>query len=104
VLKQGLTLALLRLRQGDARGRAEAERLCVQARGLPYDDVQAAAAMLAPGNGGPDNRATVLATIDLARRMLGQPYADQLAEAIALSPDADLVTEAQRNQTPVVAG
>jgi len=44
---------------------------------------------------GPDTRATVLATIVMARRALGQPYAELLAEAVALSPDADLVAEAR---------
>lgn len=47
---------------------------------------------------GPEDRATVLATIALARRALGQPHANLLAEAVGLSPDADLVAEAQRIQ------
>ena len=36
----------------------------------------------------PDDRATVLATIAMARRALGQPYEEPLAEAVALSPHA----------------
>jgi hypothetical protein len=46
------------------------------------------------GDYGPDTRATILATVALARRALGQPYADLLAKAMALSPNADLVAEA----------
>ncbi len=75
------SVAVARLRQGRF---AEVERLCASA--------------LAVGVG-PDNRATVLATIVLARRALGQPHGDLLAEAVALSPDADLVAEARRNQS-----
>ena len=71
------TLALARLRQGRLD---EVEPLC--ASGLAADL-------------GPDIRATLLATIVLARRALGQPHADLLAEAVALSPDADLVAEAR---------
>jgi len=70
------TLALALLRQGRFE---EVEPLC--ASGLA-------------GDYGPDARATILATIVLARRGLGQPHADPLAEAVALSPDADLVAEA----------
>lgn len=70
------TLALARLRQGRFE---EVEPLC--ASGLA-------------GDHGPDTRATILATIVLARRALGQPHADLLGEAVALSPDADLVAEA----------
>jgi hypothetical protein len=73
------TLAVARLRQGRL---GEVEPLC--APGLAADV-------------GPDNRATVLATIALARRALGQPHAHLLAEAVALSPDADLVAEARQN-------
>ena len=40
------------------------------------------------------NRATVLATIALARHALGQPYERLLDEAAALDPEADLVAEA----------
>jgi hypothetical protein len=69
-------LALARLRQ---RRFAEVEPLCKP--GLA-------------GNPGPGERATVLATIALARRALGQPYAELVAQAVALSPDADLVAEA----------
>jgi hypothetical protein len=71
------TLALARLRQARF---AEVEPLC--ASGLAADV-------------GPDNRATILATIVIARRALGQPHADLLAEAVALSPGADLVAEAR---------
>jgi hypothetical protein len=70
------SLALARLRQGRF---GEVEPLC--ASGLAADF-------------GPDNRATVLATIVIARRALGQAHADLLAEALALSPGADLVAEA----------
>jgi hypothetical protein len=70
------TLALARLRQG---GFGEVEPLCASALSADI---------------GPDARATVLATIALARRALSQPHADLLAEAVALSPDADLVAEA----------
>jgi hypothetical protein len=38
-----------------------------------------------------DNRATVLATIALARRALGKSYRGLLTEAVFLAPDADLV-------------
>jgi hypothetical protein len=71
------TLALARLRQGRF---GEVEPLCES--GLAADV-------------GPDNRATLLATLVIARRGLGQPHADLLAEAVALSPDADLVAEAR---------
>ena len=71
------SLAVARLRQGRF---GEVEPLCES--GLAADF-------------GPDNRATVLATIVIARRALGQPHADLLAEAVALSPDADLVAEAR---------
>jgi hypothetical protein len=74
------TLALARLRQGRF---GEVEPLCAPALAA---DV------------GAENRATVLATIALARRALGQPHADLLDEAVALSPDADLVAEARRGQ------
>lgn len=42
----------------------------------------------------PEHRAAVLAVVVLARRALGQPYEHMLAEAVALCPAADLVTEA----------
>jgi hypothetical protein len=71
------TLALARLRQGRFD---EVEPLCES--GLAADV-------------GPDNRATLLATLVIARRALGQPHADLLAEAVALSPDADLVAQAR---------
>jgi peptidase M50-like protein len=75
------TLALARLRQGRF---AEVEPLCAPALAV---DV------------GADNRATVLATIALGRRALGQPYAGLVTEAVALAPDADLVPEAQQAQS-----
>jgi hypothetical protein len=70
------TMALARLRQGRF---AEVEQWCASglATDLPRKD-----------------RATVLATIAMARRGLGQPYEALLAEAVALSPQADLVPEA----------
>jgi hypothetical protein len=71
------SLALARLRQGRF---GEVEPLCGSGLGADF---------------GPDNRATVLATIVIARRALGQPHADLLAEAVALSPGADLVAEAR---------
>jgi hypothetical protein len=42
----------------------------------------------------PKNRVSILATIVLARRALGQPYEELLAGAVALDPHADLVPEA----------
>jgi membrane protein YdbS with pleckstrin-like domain len=70
------SLAVARLRQG----RPEAvERLCSDAL---------AAKTTASG------RATVLATVALARHELGLSGAAQLAEALALDPEADLVGEA----------
>lgn len=71
------TLALGKLRQGRY---AEAEELCQP--------------ILALKNLIPANRATVLATIALARKALGQPHEHLLAEAVALAPAADLVPEA----------
>jgi hypothetical protein len=71
------TLALGRLRQGRY---AEAEQLCrpiLTLRNLPGD-----------------SRATVLATIALARQAQGQPHEQFLAEAITLARTADLVPEA----------
>ncbi len=70
------TLALARLRQGRFE---EVAQLC--AGGLADDH-------------GPDARATILATVALARRALGQPHADLVAEAVSLSAHADLVAEA----------
>jgi hypothetical protein len=70
------TMALARLRQGRF---AEVEPWCASALSTDL---------------GPEERATVLATIAMARRALGQPHADLLAEAVALSPQADLVPEA----------
>lgn len=71
------TLALARLRQGR------------------FDEVEPLAQRGLAADVGPDNRATLLATLVIARRALGQPHADLLAEAVALSPDADLVAEAR---------
>ncbi len=71
------TLALAKLRLGVF---TEVEDLCqpiLKLPGLPTE-----------------NRATVLATIALARRALGQPCGQLLAEAVALAPTADLVPEA----------
>lgn len=70
------TVALARLRQGR------------------FEEVAPLCASAMAGEKDPDNRATVLATVALARRALGQPHADLLAEALALSPNADLVAEA----------
>ena len=70
------TLAVIRLRQGLP---ARAEALCDQCL----------TAMLEP-----DHRATVLATIAMARHAAGQSGREALDEALALSPDADLVSEA----------
>jgi hypothetical protein len=70
------TMALARLRQGRF---SEVEPWCASSL----------ASVLRP-----DDRATVLATIAMARHGLGQPYEEPLAEAVALSPHADLVPEA----------
>jgi hypothetical protein len=70
------TLALARLRQGRF---AEVEPLCADALAGELE---------------PDQRAHVLATVALARRALGQPYAELIAEAERLTPDDDLVAEA----------
>jgi peptidase M50-like protein len=70
------TMALARLRQGRF---AEVEQWC--ASGLATDLHR-------------KDRATVLATIAMARRGLGQPYEALLAQAVALSWQADLVQEA----------
>jgi hypothetical protein len=78
------SLALARLRQGRF---AEVERLC--AAGLD-------------GDYGPDARATILATVALGRRALGQPHANLVAEAVSLSAHADLVAEAAED--PRLAG
>lgn len=71
------TLAVARLRQGRA---AEVEALCAA-------DLQVELK--------PAQRATVLATIAMARHALGQDGSDLLREATALDPDADLVAEAE---------
>lgn len=71
------SLAVVRLRQGRF---GEVERLL----GLETADRSLPA----------EHRAAILAVIVLARRALGQPYEDMLAEAVALHPAADLVTEA----------
>jgi hypothetical protein len=70
------TLALAYLRQGRL---ADVEKFCQS--GL--EDVES-----------PKGKATILATIALARRGLGEPYADLLDKARKLAPDADLVAEA----------
>jgi len=71
-----VTLALARLRQGRF---TEVEPLCADALAGELE---------------PDKRAQALATVVLARRALGQPYAELLAEAQRLSPADDLVAEA----------
>jgi hypothetical protein len=71
------SLAVVRLRQGNVQ---VVEELCQVA--------------LAGPELSPADRATVLATIALARQALGQPYTRLLDEAIALDPEADLVAEA----------
>jgi hypothetical protein len=71
------SLAVARLRQGNF---GVVERLCQEA--------------LAGGELSPRDRATVLATITLARQALGQPYESLLTEATDLDPKADLVAEA----------
>jgi hypothetical protein len=73
------SLAVVRLRQGNVQ---VVEELC-----------QVALAGAGPELS-PADRATVLATIALARQALGQPYKRLLDEAIALDPEADLVAEA----------
>jgi hypothetical protein len=70
------TLAVIRLRQGLP---AEVEPLCEES--LTAD--------LEPGQ-----RATVLATIALSRHATGQSGREALDEALALDPDAELVSEA----------
>lgn len=70
------TLALARLRQ---KRFAEVEPLSRPALGADLD---------------PPNRAAVLATIVMARHALGHPFRELLDEALALSPNADLVQEA----------
>jgi hypothetical protein len=81
------TLAVARLRQGWPD---EVEPLCAEVLGID----------LKPGI-----RATVLATVAMARHALGQPAWEPLAEALALDPDADLVGEAasRLDGQPVVA-
>src|SRR5258708_18925583 len=70
------TLALARLRQGR------------------YDEVEPlCAAALANPKLARRPRATVLATVALARQRLGQPYQAMLGEAQSLAPDAELVAE-----------
>jgi peptidase M50-like protein len=70
------SLAVARLRQGRA---AEVEPLCA---GILGEELK------------PDDRATVLATVAMARRALGQPGRAELDEALSLDPEADLVGEA----------
>src|SRR2546421_3889112 len=71
------TLAVARLRQ---QRFTEAEQLC--------------AGLLAATATDPEHRATVLATIALARHGLETDAAEPLTQAQALAPDADLVCEA----------
>jgi hypothetical protein len=70
------TMALARLRQGR------------------FEEVEPWCASSLAGDLRREDRATVLATIAMARRALGQPYEELLTEAVALSPQADLVPEA----------
>jgi len=77
------SLAVARLRQGQPQ---VVEDLCRTA--------------LAGPELSPANRATVLATIVLARQALGHPYERLLAEATALDPRADLVAEAATRSRP----
>ncbi len=70
------TLAVIRLRQG-LPDRAEA--LCEQSLTVLLE---------------PESRATVLATVAMARHARGRSGREALDEALALSPDADLVGEA----------
>jgi hypothetical protein len=71
-----VTLALARLRQDRLD---QVEPLCANA--LASDLT-------------PEQRATALAAVVLARRATGQPYQAELAEARALAPGAALVAEA----------
>ena len=71
------SMAVARLRQGNF---GVVEQLCQL--GLASREVS------------PRDRATVLATVALARRALGQPYETLLAEAADLDPEADLLAEA----------
>jgi len=72
------TLALARLRQGRPD---EVRQLCAAALAAELD---------------PDDRATVLATVAMARHALLLSGRPQLEEALALDPDAVLVSEAAR--------
>jgi hypothetical protein len=71
------SMAVARLRQGKF---GVVEQLCQE--GLASRELS------------PRDRATVLATVALARRAMGQPYETLLAEAADLDPEADLVAEA----------
>ncbi len=73
-----LVLAVARLRQGQPE---EAERLCAKALKAELD---------------PDDRATVLATVAMARHAQHLPGREQLEEALRLDPDAPMVSEAAR--------
>lgn len=77
------TLALARLRQHRP---AEVEPLCTE---------------VLAGSLTADQRATVLATVAIARHALGQDARTPLAEAVALAPSAELVGEAGRLAGPV---
>lgn len=70
------TLALARLRQGRA---ADVRQLCTAALAADLE---------------PEDRASVLALVAMARNALLLSGREQLAEALALDPDADLVREA----------
>jgi hypothetical protein len=81
------TLALGRLRQGRF---AEVGELCRLVLAVP--DLPAG------------SRATVVATVALARLAAGLPYQRALDEARSLDPHADLVAEAERTCKPRVSG
>jgi hypothetical protein len=72
------TMALARLRQGRL---SEVEALCAESLALPQ--IPAA------------NRASVLATVVLARQALGEPCDALLTEAMMLAPHATLVAQAR---------
>jgi tetratricopeptide (TPR) repeat protein len=78
VAEARFVLAVARLRQGRPE---EAERLCAKALRPELD---------------PDDRATVLATVAMARHARLLSGREQLDEALRLDPDAAMVSEAAR--------
>lgn len=66
-----------------------------------YSEVEPLCTRVLRGNGDlkPQDRATVLATVVLARVPLGQEPREWLDEAVSLAPDADLVQEAVASVT-----